>query len=192
MPRPSLTAALTAALLAGLASPAAAQTGAEGIETSLHREAGLSVQGGEAVGEVDAPYDEVVRVVQDFGNYHHFLPHFRSSRVLAQRGGRAMVYMEVGILRDTITLWAQLRIQSRDGNGRHIVEARMMQGNMDGFIARWEVEPLDGGQRARVRFRILVDPDVPVPSSVITAENVKSARRTIKALRQRVVEVRQG
>ncbi len=141
---------------------------------------------GVAVGVVNAPYDRVLHAVGDYARYHEFLPHFKTSRVLAERGNRAMVYMECGILKDTVTLWAQLKVRSKDEGDKRLVEARMARGNMESFVAKWEVSPLDNGRRALVRFRILVDPDLPLPSSIITKENVKSARRTIEALRNRL------
>jgi len=166
----------------------AAQLGDE-IRTGQLAVDGRSVEFGTAVGVVDEPYTDVLAVLSDYGNYHHFLPHFRTSRVLAQRGSDAMVYLEVGVLRDTVTLWGQMRMSQRpDGEGV-VIEARMTQGNMDEFRARWEVTPLDGGARALVTFHILVEPDLPVPSSVLTHENVKAARRAVRALRQRVREV---
>ena len=147
---------------------------------------GSSVESGRAAGIVDAPYAQVRRVVLDYARYDTFMPHFRTSRVLAQRGSRASVYMEVGILRDTITLWARLDVRAQEVDGKTVVEARMTQGNMDAFHARWELEPIDEGRRTLARFQILVDPDLPaVPDSVLASENAKSARRAIVRLRRR-------
>lgn len=146
---------------------------------------------GRARGIVDAPYSEVVDIVHDYASYRHFMPHFLASRVLARRGNRAMVYMEVGILRDTITLWAQVQIRSRRDGDKTVVEASMTQGNMETFRAIWTLEPVADGQRTLAQLQLLVDPDLPaVPNSVITAENVSSARKAITRLRRRVLAVR--
>jgi len=174
--------------LADAPSAVAAQLG-DDIRTGQLAVEGRSVEFGTAVGVVEEPYADVLAVLQDYGNYHHFLPHFRTSRVLARRGNDAMVYLEVGVMRDTVTLWGQMRMSQRpDGEGT-VIEARMTQGNMDEFRARWEITPLDGGARALVTFHLLVEPDLPVPSSVLTHENVKAARRAVSALRMRVREV---
>ena len=146
---------------------------------------------GRARGIVDAPYSEVVDIVHDYASYTHFMPHFLASRVLARRGNRAMVYMEVGILRDTITLWAQVQIRSRQDGDKTVVEASMTQGNMETFRAIWTLEPMADGRRTLAQLQLLVDPDLPaVPNSVITAENVSSARKAITRLRRRVLAVR--
>ena len=150
-----------------------------------------SVEWGEAVGVVDASPETVMRIVTDYARYEEFLPHFRRSRVLSRRGRNALVYMQAAVARDTVNLWAQMRIYARRPRGEtQIIEGRMTEGNMDTFAARWEVTPLGDGQRSLVRFRIIVDPGLPLPSSLFTSENVKAARRTISALRERVAEPR--
>lgn len=163
----------------------------DAIEVRTVATSGSSVETGRAAGIIDAPFEDVRRVVLDYARYDTFMPHFRTSRVLAQRGGRASVYMEVGILRDTITLWARLDVRSHEVDGKTVVEARMRQGNMDAFRARWELEPVEGGRRTLARFQILVDPDLPaVPDSVLSSENAKSARRAIVRLRRRLAAIR--
>jgi ribosome-associated toxin RatA of RatAB toxin-antitoxin module len=148
---------------------------------------GADVSWGRAVAVVDKPIDQVMRIVHAYDQYNQFMPHFRTSRILSRRGDDALVYMEVGIVRDTITLWGQMRILSRESQDHsQVVEATMMRGNMNQFRARWVLTPVDGGQRTRVEFRILVAPDMPLPSSIFSAENVKAARKTVRALRERL------
>ena len=190
MNRIPLSAALALALVTGLASNAGAQ-GAPGADvvTGQLSQAGTSVQWGTARGVVDEPIDDVMGVIQDYGNYAQFLPHFAASRVLSQRGTAAMVYVEVNVMRNAATLWAQLRIRPRPNRGdTRILEATMTEGNVDLFHALWEVTPVDA-THTMVEFRILVEPDLPLPASVFTGENVKAARRTIRALRRRVAAV---
>ena len=43
-----------------------------------------------------------------------------------------------------------------------------------------------------IDFKIFVDPDLPLPSSVFSRENERAAGRTVRALRTRVFEVPQG
>jgi len=175
------------------AQPSAAQT-AERLGSRIATgtaESRTNVAYGLAVGVVEAPTDVVMRIITDYDRYSEFLPHFRQSRVLSRRGNNALVYMQASVIRSTATLWAQVRIFARRPRGEmRIIEGRMVTGNMDQFVARWEVTPLDGGSRTLVRFRILVEPDLPFPGSIFTSENVKAARQTIAALRQRTSEPR--
>jgi len=160
------------------------------IETSTVPTGG-SVEYGRAVAIIDAPAERVFRVITDYAHYREFLPHFRQSRVLSRRGNSAMVYMQASVIHNTATLWAQMRIrQHRPRGNTQIVVGRMIQGNMDQFAARWEVTPLADGQRTLLTFDILVDPDLPFPSSVFTNENIKAAHRTIRALRRQVLRPR--
>jgi ribosome-associated toxin RatA of RatAB toxin-antitoxin module len=146
---------------------------------------GSGVEGGRAVGVVNAPFQRVLAAIRDYSSYHEFLPHFRESRVLSSRGSDAIVYLEARVIRETVTLWALMRIRALPSTGEaQVVEGRMLQGNMGHFTARWELSPLDGGHRTLVTFELLVDPELPMPDAVFTAENVRSARRTIFALRQ--------
>jgi hypothetical protein len=52
--------------------------------------------------------------------------------------------------------------------------------------------PVDGGTRTEVDFKIFVDPDMPLPSSIFSRENEKAASKTVRALRTRVFEGPQG
>jgi len=137
--------------------------------------------------------EEVLPIVQDYANYVQFMPNFTKSKVLAQRGSRAMVYMEVSVAKGAITLWGQLNLAERpqDGDSR-VVEARLMQGNIDAFSATWTLTPVDGGQRTEVDFKIYVDPDIPLPSSIFSRENEKAAGKTLRALRTRLFEGPKG
>jgi ribosome-associated toxin RatA of RatAB toxin-antitoxin module len=131
--------------------------------------------------------------VLDYENYVHFMPNFTKSKVLAQRGSRAMVYMEVTVASGTFTLWGQLNLseQSADGNTR-IVEARLLDGNIDAFSATWRLTPRDGGVRTEVEFQLYVDPNMPLPASVFSRENERAAGNTVRALRSRVLETSAG
>lgn len=185
---------VTALLLVPAASLAQAQVAATpaeeatAIAVTTLAETGTSVEWGRAEGIVDAPIDRVMSIVQDYGQYASFLPNFRVSRVLSQRGASANVYMEVGILKGTVTIWAQLAIRPKRSEGDvRVIEARMTEGNITRMNARWEVTPLSA-TRTKVTFQMLIDPDLPVPSSLVTAQNAKAAERTIRALRKRLID----
>jgi ribosome-associated toxin RatA of RatAB toxin-antitoxin module len=191
----ALIALFTIALGLGLGTHSA---GAEldenaGIYTAQLPEEGSSISWGQAVIVVDRPMEEVLPIVQDYANYVQFMPNFTKSRVLAQRGTRAMVYMEVSVAKGAITLWGQLALAERPSDGEiRVVEARLMEGNVDAFNARFTLRPVDGGARTEVDFKIYVDPDIPLPSAVFSRENERAAGRTVRALRSRVFEGPQG
>jgi ribosome-associated toxin RatA of RatAB toxin-antitoxin module len=158
------------------------------IKVTTVSKPGTAVKAGRAEGIVNASLDSVRSVVEDYGGYEKFMPHFRASRVLSQRGTSALVYMQASIAKDTMTLWAQLKVSAKPNAGNtRIIEAKMVQGNMDAMFARWELTPLDT-EHTLVAFQVLMDPKVPLPASLVTNENEKASQKTIRALRRVVAE----
>ncbi len=178
---------LGAALLLAT-SPVHALGGLE-VRTARIAQEGSNISWGHAVAVIDQPIEDVLPVVVDYANYARFMPHFTKSRVLAQRGNRAMVYMEVSVAAGTFTLWGQFKLSESPAEGdTRVIEARLLEGNMDAFSASWRLTPVDGGARTEVDFKLYVDPDMPLPSAVFSRENEKAAGNTLRALQTRVIE----
>ena len=175
------------ALMAALAAQPVLAAGEIDVLTSQILEEGSSISSGQAVGVIDRPLEQVLPVVVDYANYVHFMPNFTKSKVLAQRGNRAMVYMEVSVASGTFTLWGQLKLSEQvpDGTTR-IIEARLLDGNIDAFNATWRLTPIDEGARTEVEFKLYVDPNMPLPPAVFSRENERAAGKTVRALRTRV------
>lgn len=188
-----LTAALVSASTLGLMPSHAAAVEAHlenaGIFTAQIPMEGSNIATGQAVIVVDKPIEEVLEIVLDYANYVRFMPNFTKSKVLAQRGSRAMVYMEVSVARGMYTLYGQLDLAERPRDGvSRVVAGHLMDGNIDAFDASFKLTPTDDGARTEIDFRIYVDPDLPLPSSVFSRENERAAGRTVRALRARVAE----
>ena len=147
--------------------------------------AGSSIASGEATAELGQSLESILPVLEDYAAYEEFMPNFRRSRVLAQRGTRARVYMEVSAAAGALTLWGQLDMRERaDAESEaRIIEAQLLEGNIDAFVATWRLEPTEDGERTHVAFTIFVDPDLRLPSALISRENERAARRSIEALR---------
>lgn len=157
------------------------------IESTGHPYPGTSTEWGRAVAMVDAPYDKVIAAVENYGGYKSFLPNFTASKVLSQRGSSALLYAQVSVMKGAATIWAELKIKARtEANARRVIEAKMTKGNVDMLQAIWEVTPYDA-THTLVAFQIIVDPDLPLPSSLVNSENRKTARKTIRALRALLV-----
>lgn len=181
--------ALSVASLPGLAAAGEVDDENAGIFTAQLPEEGSSISWGQAVIVVDKPIEQVLLIVRDYANYLDFMPNFTKSRVLAQRGTRAMVYMEVSVAKGAIMLYEQLKLAERPARGEvRVAEAHLMDGNIDAFSASFTLTPVGGGARTEIDFKIFVDPDIPLPSSVFSRENERAAGRTVRALRTRVFE----
>ena len=158
------------------------------IKGSTVPHADYSVRWGRSVGIVDAPLADVLAVVQNYAGYQTFMPHFRVSKVLSQRGQSALVYMQASIAKNTLNLWAQMKVGPKPNQGEtRIIEGKMVDGNMDAMMARWEVTPIDAN-RTLVAFQLLMDPKIPLPDSFVSNENETATRKTIRALRQVLAE----
>lgn len=144
-----------------------------------------SVEWGRAEGVVDAPVDQVLQIVRDYGQYATFLPNFQASRVLSQRGDSALVYLEAKIIKKMVTIWAEMKLRAQMAGATHVVEGKMMKGNVSIMAARWEVTPVDAA-RTKVVFQLIMDPGIPMPSSIVTYFGAKATKQTIQALRERV------
>ncbi len=147
------------------------------------------VDWGRAEGVVDARPADVLAILSDYAQYAGIFPYFETSRVLSQRGSDAIVYLEAKVLNGAATLWSQVKITARSPTPQtRVVEAKMMKGkgNIGQLIARWEVTPVDGGQKTFVAFQLLVDPDLPMPDMVVSNEMKKGAGQAFRALRTRV------
>jgi ribosome-associated toxin RatA of RatAB toxin-antitoxin module len=188
---PFLTATLLLSLGMFAASPdhaAAVEPHVEnaGIFTAQVPTEGSNIASGNAVIVVDQPIEEVLPIVLDYGNYVQFMPNFTRSKVLAQRGSKAMVYMEVSVAKGMYTLYGQLNLAERpQEDDTRIVEGRLIDGNINAFNARFRLTPIEGGARTKIDFTIYVDPDLPLPSTVFSRENERAAGRAVRALRQR-------
>lgn len=177
----------------GSAAAVEPQEEASGIFTAQVPVDGSDIASGRAVIVVDKPIEEVLPIVVDYANYVRFMPHFTRSKVLAQRGSRAMVYMEVSVAKGMYTLYGQLNLAEhpQDGGAR-LVEGRLLDGNINAFNASFKLTPVDGGTRTEIDFNIYVDPDIPLPSSVFSRENERAAGRALRALRARIAETPGG
>ena len=160
-----------------------------GIFTAQIPVEGSKIATGQAVIVVDKPIEEVLPIVLDYANYVQFMPNFTKSKVLAQRGSRAMVYMEVSVAKGMYTLYGQLNLNERPREGSsRVVEGRLLDGNIDAFDASFKLTPTDDGAGTEIDFKIYVDPDIPLPSSVFSRENERAAGRTVRALRARLAK----
>lgn len=168
---------------------AAAVEAPEEVVTAQIPVAGSNIASGRAVMVVDKPLEEVLPVVLDYANYVQFMPNFTKSKVLAQRGSRAMVYMEVSLAKGMYTLYGQLKLSEKpQEGGSRIVVGQLMDGNIDAFDATFRLTPVDDGARTEIEFDLYVDPDIPLPSSVFSRENEKAAAKAVRALRTRIVD----
>ena len=161
---------------------------AGGIDSTQRDQAGSRIRRSRALGLVAAPVDRVTAVVSDYGSYHEFMPHFVASRVLSQRGSKALLYVEVSALHGVATLWAQMQLRMLDATApTRVIKATMLKGNLKGFDAEWQITPFDA-KHTLVAFELCADPNfhLPFATSIVSDHNEKEARSSILALRRQL------
>lgn len=179
-------------LVVAFSLPAAAQSDiasklGQHIRTGRANQPHSSVTAGTALAVVDAPMDKVRDVITNYANYPAFMPHFSKSKILSARGSRALIYMEASLAKGAYTLWAQLKTSTKSkDDGTSSIDVKFVEGNMDHFSAHWDLEPIAGGEKTLIRFRIHVEPSLPLPSSLYSRQNEKAAKKTLKAIRSEV------
>lgn len=147
---------------------------------------GTKVRGGLAVGVVDAPIDQVLKVIRDYENYKELMKFFTKSLILGEGGGRTRVHVKISIAKGAVKLWANVSFVESDKDAVHVVEATLEEGNMKRMDARWELVPVDD-THTLVMMRLLVDPDLQLATdSKATEMNQVNARRAIRSVRERV------
>ena len=130
--------------------------------------------GGGARVVVQAPFSVVNSVVTDFGHYQKFIPPFQQARVVGREGDKTDVYIEVPILKNTVKIWAVLRISPPVTSGDDsVVIGKMVKGNVDRPDATWRLHKVGDGS-TRLTLELVVKSGLPLPDSFI-ANEVRSA-----------------
>lgn len=134
---------------------------------------------------VKAPIAEVRKIVTNYGSYQKFLKPFDQSKVLAKRKGVSEVYLQVPILHGAMSIWtvAEMSALTKKG-GEEVITGRYKRGNVADFRATWRMRAVDADHTV-LKLEILVDPNMPVPSSLVTKHLRISAEKGVTGVRER-------
>lgn len=144
-----------------------------------------SIDTGGAAILVRAPLPAVRKIITSYNSYKTFLRPFDQSRVLSKRKGTSEVYLQVPILNGAAHIWtvADMSPPTKEGDDEVIV-GRYKRGNVADFRAKWRLRAVDGGNTI-LKLELLVDPKLPFPPSVVTAQLVRAAEKGVTAVRDR-------
>jgi ribosome-associated toxin RatA of RatAB toxin-antitoxin module len=140
--------------------------------------------GGAAV-FINAPIEDVRKIVQDYGHYNQLVKTFEQSRVLEKKKGTAQVYLSIPVLHGALTIWAVSRFSppEKDGTGEKIT-SKYERGNLADFRGTWRLRAVDETHTV-LKLELLVDPKLPVPTSLITGELKSAAWKGVMAVREK-------
>lgn len=130
-----------------------------------------------------APSDALTSVVTDYARYSKFITQFRNARVVGRAATHTDVYLEVPILGGFSTIWAIVRFDAPVADGaQRVVRGRLLRGNVKRLDATWRIQAIED-QRSVLTLELLIVPDLPAPSSVVSAELRKAAGKAVNAAR---------
>jgi ribosome-associated toxin RatA of RatAB toxin-antitoxin module len=133
--------------------------------------------------------------VLGFADYAEFMPHYQKSKLLGRTAAGARdIYMEIAAMHGAVKMWARLEVTvKRDGSspstpssegGVETVHMRSVEGNVKELSGTWRMEP-DGADKTKLTLEVFLSPSLPLPSSVLNAENVKGAVKGVVAMKKR-------
>ena len=187
-------------LLAGAAEPAWQQVARDdGITVMARTPEGGAVSEVKATALVDAPPQDVWRVIRDYANYSKTMPYTEESRVLAseQEGKITVFYCLVNApLVDKRDFIIRIRDESDWKDGKGFLKAAWTM-TTDGAPAvregvvrvklnngYWLVEPREEGKKTFVTYYLYTDPGGSLPKWIADKANKTSVPDVLRAVRK--------
>ncbi|WP_437536091.1 SRPBCC family protein [Sorangium sp. So ce726] len=142
---------------------------------------------------VKGPLERVRAAVLSFERYPEFMPHYKKCRLLGRTpAGGWDLYMEVEALSGAVTMWARIEIQKPVvEDGVETYASRFISGNVQDLQATWRLEKIDA-QSTRLSLEVFLRPKLPLPKSLLNAENLDGSARAVAAIRARVEQAQDG
>jgi ribosome-associated toxin RatA of RatAB toxin-antitoxin module len=177
---------LSAAVFVGASLAAARSDGApvtRNVERFTVKVPNSNLEAGAARALAHAPSERLQSVVTDYARYSSIITSFRNARVVGRSGGHTDVYLEVPILSGLSTIWAIVRFEAPEAKGnQQVVRGRLLKGNVKRLDATWRIDKVDE-QKSVLSLELLMIPDLPAPTSVVSAELRKAAGKAVNAAR---------
>jgi ribosome-associated toxin RatA of RatAB toxin-antitoxin module len=146
---------------------------------------GASIKAGCARISVKASVDIVKQVVTDYRHYQQFIKKFEKAKVVGRSGEKTDVYLEVPILKGAAKIWAVVRFEPpKQVGSEHVIEARLVKGNIDRFDARWRISKIDDNN-SQLDLELLIVPKLPVPGKLVTGEVAYASDVSVTGARDR-------
>jgi ribosome-associated toxin RatA of RatAB toxin-antitoxin module len=134
---------------------------------------------------VRAALERVRAVLVDFTNYPAFLPNYKSAKVVGTTtAGGSVVHMQIDALGGMIRRWMRIEVSPPTVTGtRESFVAKLLEGDVKAFEARWVLDRLDDG--TRLTLESFIDADVPFPAAFIDAGSAAGLKESILAIKAR-------
>jgi ribosome-associated toxin RatA of RatAB toxin-antitoxin module len=143
--------------------------------------AGSGVWAGRAMAVVNAPASAVQQVIASFADYKGFVPRITSSRKV----GEGRFVLETSLPWPVNNTWAYLSVRSGTRDGVHVIQWRMLNGNLKRYEGVAWIQPW-GASRTLLTYQMLAVPSVRAPDSVMTDGLRDAVGSMVEAVRKQV------
>lgn len=175
----------------------------DGITVQARTPEGSSVSEVKAIALIDAPPQDVWRVIRDYANYTRFMPYTDESRVVAteQEGKVTFFYCLVNApMVDKRDFFIRIQDESdwQDGKGflksTWTVTTDKAPAEREGVVrvkvnnGYWLLEPREEGKKTFVTYYLLTDPGGSLPRFIADKANKKSVPDVVRAVRKNATQ----
>lgn len=134
---------------------------------------------------INAPPETVWQVLTDFAQYPHMFRRLESCRVTKQEGN--LVWTESD-LKPHVFVRTQRQHTINDLSGKpSVLDWKVIDGNFKTVIGKWELSPIDKGNRCAVIYTLAVDTGPVIPKFLVSFA-LKNFQKEIGAALKQFVE----
>ena len=143
-----------------------------------------STKAGAARVHVAAPLRVAKRVATDYGRYSQMISKFEQAKIVGKHGKQLDVYLRVPILNGAAKIWAVMRFDPprKVSPDEYVISGKMLKGNVRQFNLTCRLKEIDS-RNTQLNLEMLIVPKLPLPGWAVTTEVAKTARYTVKKLR---------
>ena len=146
------------------------------------------IPGGAARRIVNAPLDDVRKMITKFGTYATVDSRFRRSRIVGKTKGSTDVYLQIAIMSGAKKLWSLLRFREYRSGTKILIEGTQRRGNMDVFEVTWVMIKVDA-KRTVLQLELVMEPSFFLPAEMMHHEMLVAAETMVTRM-SRKAEIR--
>ncbi len=135
---------------------------------------------------IDAPPEKVWALVIECGDYQRTMPRILASTLVKREGSVDVCKVTTDMPFPLPDLTSTTRIERTVKDGVWLRTWKLIEGDFKVNEGSWKLTSIEGGAKTAVEYRILVEPNLPLPQSIAAAAQRKTLPDMIEGLRKRL------